>query len=55
MKMMGNLQGLIQSNEGKHKRWVPGQLQVNVVNSYLEAAILHSTLEAESCRVNLSA
>ena len=55
MKMMGNLQGLIQSNEGKHKRWVPGQRQVNVVSSYLEVAILHTTSEAASCRVNLRA
>lgn len=53
--MMGNLQGLFQSNEGKHKRWVPGQRQVNVVSSYLEVAILHTTSEAASCRVNLSA
>ena len=52
--MMGNLQGLIQSNEGKHNRWIPGQRQVNVVSSYLEVAILHSALEAASCRVNLS-
>lgn len=46
MKMMGSLQGLIQSNEGKHKRWVPGQRQVNAVSSYLEVAILHLALEA---------
>ena len=53
--MMGSLQGLPQSNEGEPKRQVHGQLQVHAVSSDLEAAILHSTLEAESCGGKLNA
>lgn len=53
--MMGSLQGLPQSNEGEPKWRVHSQLQVHAVSCDLEAAILHSTLEAESCDGKLSA